>query len=807
MSQNAKNCSVKRFVLGIIFYFLMYSANATMYEVSLSGNHDFTSIQQAVDNASDNDTVLVHPGTYHENITIYDKSVCLVSTYSLSGDPEDIENTFISGLFNNSAIRVESSDNVTIQGFKISNNYLRITHVFPEVCGGGIFIDDSNAEIFNCSIVNCISRGGSGLMVGNNSDVFLSGLIIHNNHALFYGGGVCVEYSSIVFDDNYKCSVFGNYSAGGMDICLIECNEEQNFNVNLSLELVSNNMLIPDDYYIRSIRMNDVIVNAEESCMNYIETDLYVSPDGNDANSGITPDEPLKTIAYAMNIISPDSLNQRNIYVASGTYSFSENQQIFPFGFKSHIDVIGEENVQIDLEGDGLFGWIICAQNIGIMNIRIINGNMFGSNAPLVITYAENTLVSNVNISNCISSNCGLEIYHSTYIELTNVVIHNTESNACDLEAIFSRDSSIIMNNCVIDNIGTDNPDASYTGIYLSDCDIVMNNTIITNNYCADGKVFTYCSDEEHPENRCIINNSLIVNNSSGEERWWPGLMDISNTSNTITISNTTIANNFNNSQMLEVYGDLELNNNIFFNQGCPSEISFPGFSPIGNRTLNANNNCIDGGRFAIFSSGGNIVNYDASNIEFNPDFEGERDPDLTDDMSEYYRLGASSLCIDAGTPDTLGLGIPPTDLDGAARIWNGVIDIGCYEYNSVPNNDETQPQVTNQIKLYNYPNPVDIAHSNPYTFIDFQLPNKQTEVPEISIYNIKGQLVRTLKVGKSREEMIKNAGLEQSKSSNFYSVTWNCRDNTGNRVASGIYFYKLTIESESVVKKMMLVK
>ncbi len=334
-----------------------------------------------------------------------------------------------------------------------------------------------------------------------------------------------------------------------------------------------------------------------------------------------------------------------------------------------------------------------------------------------------------------------------------------------------------------------------------------MNNTMITNNYCGDGKIFMYCSDEEHPENRCIINNSLVANNSSGAERWWPALMYLSNTSNPISISNTTIANNYNGSKMLEVYGDLELTNSILYNQGCNAEIDFVWLSHIGDKAINAYNNCIENGRFAIFSTGGNSVNYDASNIEYNPDFEGESDQDLTDDMPEYYRLGVSSLCIDAGTPDTLGLGIPPTDLDGAARIWNGVIDIGCYEYNIVPNNDNTQPQVTNQIKLYNYPNPVDISHSNPYTFIDFQLPKRQTEALEISIYNIKGQLVRTLQVGKSREEMIKNVGLEQSKSSNSYSVTWNCRDNNGNRVASGIYFYKLTIESESVVKKMMLVK
>ena len=46
------------------------------------------------------------------------------------------------------------------------------------------------------------------------------------------------------------------------------------------------------------------------------------------------------------------------------------------------------------------------------------------------------------------------------------------------------------------------------------------------------------------------------------------------------------------------------------------------------------------------------------------------------------FALQAGSPCIDAGTPDTLGLLIPATDLEGRNRIFNGRIDIGAYEWN-----------------------------------------------------------------------------------------------------------------------------
>jgi hypothetical protein len=46
------------------------------------------------------------------------------------------------------------------------------------------------------------------------------------------------------------------------------------------------------------------------------------------------------------------------------------------------------------------------------------------------------------------------------------------------------------------------------------------------------------------------------------------------------------------------------------------------------------------------------------------------------------FALQPGSPCVDAGTPDTSGLQVPPTDLEGLARIYNGRIDIGAFERN-----------------------------------------------------------------------------------------------------------------------------
>lgn len=85
-----------------------------------------------------------------------------------------------------------------------------------------------------------------------------------------------------------------------------------------------------------------------------------------------------------------------------------------------------------------------------------------------------------------------------------------------------------------------------------------------------------------------------------------------------------------------------------------------------------------------------------------------------------------------------------------------------------------------------NYPNPF-----NPNTNIKFNMP--VTENVNISIYNVKGQLVKTLVNG------VAQAG--------SHTITWNGVDNNNTSVSSGVYFYKLESANHKEMKKMMLIK
>ena len=85
-----------------------------------------------------------------------------------------------------------------------------------------------------------------------------------------------------------------------------------------------------------------------------------------------------------------------------------------------------------------------------------------------------------------------------------------------------------------------------------------------------------------------------------------------------------------------------------------------------------------------------------------------------------------------------------------------------------------------------NYPNPF-----NPETTISYQLP-KNSEV-ELSIYNIKGQKVKTL--------------VHEVLPAGEHAIIWDGRNSNGNRVSSGIYFYKLEAGDYQKVKKMILLR
>jgi hypothetical protein len=144
----------------------------------------------------------------------------------------------------------------------------------------------------------------------------------------------------------------------------------------------------------------------------------------------------------------------------------------------------------------------------------------------------------------------------------------------------------------------------------------------------------------------------------------------------------------------------------------------------------------------------------------------------------------APALGLEALTPATIQawIDLAQVEDDGSVTFDLGIANLEVLLVSRIPS--ETQ-------LLMNYPNPF-----NPETWIPYQL-SEAVDVT-VSIYTVNGTLVRTLDLGHQA------AGVYKSKNQAAY---WDGRNEFGERVASGIYFYTLTAGDFMATHKMLVRK
>jgi hypothetical protein len=143
---------------------------------------------------------------------------------------------------------------------------------------------------------------------------------------------------------------------------------------------------------------------------------------------------------------------------------------------------------------------------------------------------------------------------------------------------------------------------------------------------------------------------------------------------------------------------------------------------------------------------------------------------------------------LDLSYPDTdpcyraAEMGYPLGDLNWFPELkakWEQGIDISAIEAeNGI---------APTEFRVYqNYPNPF-----NPTTTISYIL--SRNDHVKLSIYNVLGQKVKTL--------------VDQKQKSGAHEVVWNGTNDVGQKVVSGVYFYRISTENHNVTKKMALLK
>ena len=213
-----------------VCYFSLLSANILLVP------EDYFSIQSAINDATNNDTILVNSGEYVENIFIDNLSISLIA---LNGP----NNTIINGNNIESVVNINSpGENVLIRGFTISygtGNVLESGSSFgggiisnntmitldsliiqnnESFAGGGVCIysmDNSQTHsiIKNSTIQNNIASEGGGIFIINQS-LDIHNTIIYNNGIVPYGSGGGIQ--ALVANINiYDSSIINNHSRFG----------------------------------------------------------------------------------------------------------------------------------------------------------------------------------------------------------------------------------------------------------------------------------------------------------------------------------------------------------------------------------------------------------------------------------------------------------------------------------------------------------------------------------------------------------------------------------------------------------------
>jgi len=541
--------------------------------------------------------------------------------------------------------------------------------------GTGITCFDSSPILENVIIQKNKAIGGGGIYC-NNANLSLSNVTITGNFATNSGGGICCTgNSSVNFDPDNRCNIFLNYAGLGNDLYAFDCPPINVIVDTFTILEPDQNFACPIDNFTFDI-LNGKVVQ--------VDNDLYVSPDGSDDNSGLSPDNPLLTISWALIKIYADSINPHTIHLTNGIYSPSQTGERFSLNCRSYVSLHGEDTFFTILDGEETGGILTCYIDncFSIENMTIKNGRT--------------------------KDGGGVFCYDHSSPDITNVIIVGNSASIFE----YSTGGGI------------------YCGKYSSP---QLTNVIISGNtaYYVGGGIICYDNSSPNLVNVTICENTAYFGG---------GIYCWHNSSPTLV-------------------------NCILWNDS-PNEIG---------GSVTATYSDIQGGWAGT------------GNIDADPLFADPRNGDFHLTWTNFpIQDSTMSPCIDAGDPSS------PLDPDSTRA------DMGAYYFDqSQQGVGDTPIQATTYLLYQNYPNPF-----NTSTIISFNLATKSHKKARIKIYNIKGQLVKILECGESLST--KAIPIK----SGLYSISWDGKDENGNPLSSGIYFYKLVLSDKIIdTKKCLLLK
>jgi predicted outer membrane repeat protein len=576
--------------------------------------------------------------------------------------------------------------------------------------GGGLYLGNHSMPfIFGTVIYANEAQNGGGVFSTSHSNPYLSGSYITNNAGHYGGGLYCTDEASLTFDPESRCNIFFNRAHDeGADLY-------NNGYQIIPVVVDTFTVLNPSDFFAyKKDRFEFDIWNYK---LTQGEYDIYVSPEGSDDNTGHTPEDPLLSITSAFTRCMTDTVPPYKIYLAPGTYSPSTTNENFPLFGRSDIWLLGADSASTFLNGDStqIFR-IMSKEGILLSDITLTNGRDKSTGGGI---YCENASLSLVRaaISNC-SADDGGGLYMAGPSDLTMQDVRILNNLARYGGGLYCEGVTFITGNNITISGNRYKWPGYGGGIYCRNVSGQFHNlSVFDNEALKGGGISLYRSSP-------VICNSVISCNAAGKG----GALYI-NRADSLKLINVTASGNAapTGGAIFTTYDAfIHLTNCIFWEN---NEYGIY----LGDGGLTVYHSDIHGGPDNITIHGDAWVDWQESINE---------DPLFSATGAHPFSLTEGSPCIDAGTTDTTGLFLPPWDLAGNLRIWDGdgdgvaVIDMGAYEYNGMPVGKK-ELQVAG-CRLQVFPNPS-------FGISDIRYRISDIRYISLEIYDVHGQRVRKL--------------------------------------------------------------
>lgn len=607
---------------------------------------------------------------------------------------------------NGAGIAIYNNSDVTI-----SNCLLQANRAFwdPAIqmsgVGGGVYANNSTARLYNNVIGFNDGFWGGGIAGANSAMFYVTNNTIGNNYS-YAGGAAMLDDADATFTNTI---IYHNHSQLGGQIYnyCTTCSTQINLN-HCNIEggqngIVNNTGAVYTGAYQNSFDIAPLFIDElnynfdlqyASACINkgtLDTTGLGIPPLDFTGQQRILNDtidigafESLQ-VGTCGNIVQNTTWNADTVCVAcdivikdSATLTIDPGTVVeflgpYKLDVQGCLKAEGQPNDSIIFTAADTTGFHNRnSKSGGWMGIRFDNGPLgaFGQmddNDSSFISYCK------INYSKVISN------YLEGFSYLTDelYLIHQTPIDTFPLtqllhiDTAFDKGGAIYLNN--YSKLRIANSDIAYNKAYLggsiyceNNASPEIENTKIYNNEAISygGGVFLTGANPKL-KNTLICNNSAIDYNGDGIASYF----------SMPELTNVTVVNN----------SDSLLDNGMVFMGGAPI---------IKNSILWGDANSPDTSLSVVLTDTIPIISYSniqgmsggLGNINSLPLFVSPTagSGSAFDASSANYSILPSSPCVNAGTPDTTGLGLPLVDLGDSTRILNGIIEMGAYEVNRI---------------------------------------------------------------------------------------------------------------------------